>query len=471
MSASRKSIKRNILGPRIRERRRELGVTQADVARQVEISASYLNLIEHNKRDIGGALLRKVAEALDLPLDQLDGVADRRLLETLEEIAQNPELRALGVEGKRIGELIGRFPGWARGIVALSRSEHQATHVAQVLGDRLNHDPFLGETVHKMLTRIASLYSASEIVDQHPDLEQDRRQRFYAIIHEESHHLSELGDALASYFDNAAWARRRLTPQDEVDELFDSRDNHFAEIEVRTGQLHALLPEGNTTGRIAASQALVENRLDRILRQIVSEDSRLETEMARARTYKTLFRYAVAAVVVPMDAFKQRAEILQYDIERLAQDFGVDFELICERLSALPVDDDNPRFGYYQANASGNIIRSRNLPGLAVPRYGSACPLWILYRAQQVPHTVLRQQVQLPSGESFVLVARATSTGAAGFGEARHYITDMCVISDTHARQTVYAPDRTTAIEPVGLSCRTCPRRSCKHRVIDPLTG
>ncbi|MGD2172600.1 MAG: helix-turn-helix transcriptional regulator, partial [Gammaproteobacteria bacterium] len=188
-------MKRNILGPRIRERRRELGVTQADMARQVEISASYLNLIEHNKRDIGGALLRKVAEALELPLDQLDGAADRRLLETLEEIAQNPDLRALGVEDKRIGELIGRFPGWARGIVALSRSEHQATHVAQVLGDRLNHDPFLGETVHKMLTRIASLYSASEIVGEHPDIEKDRRERFYAIINEESRHLSELGDA------------------------------------------------------------------------------------------------------------------------------------------------------------------------------------------------------------------------------------------------------------------------------------
>jgi hypothetical protein len=471
MAASRKSMKRNILGPRIRERRRELGVTQADMARQVEISASYLNLIEHNKRDIGGALLRKVAEALELPLDQLDGAADRRLLETLEEIAQNPDLRALGVEDKRIGELIGRFPGWARGIVALSRSEHQATHVAQVLGDRLNHDPFLGETVHKMLTRIASLYSASEIVGEHPDIEKDRRERFYAIINEESRHLSELGDALASYFDNAAWARRRLTPQDEVDELFDNRHNHFAEIEARTGQLHALLPEGTMTGRIAAARALVESRLDRILRQIVTQESRLETEMARARTYKTLYRYAVAAVVVPMDAFKQRAEILKFDIERLADEFGVDFEMICERLSALPVEDDGPRFGYYQANASGNIIRSRNLPGLAVPRYGSSCPLWILYRAQQAPHSVLRQHVQMPSGESFVLVARASSTGTVGFGEARHYLTDMCVIGETDAQQTVYASDRNTAIEPVGLSCRTCPRRSCKHRVIDPLTG
>ena len=39
------------------------------------------------------------------------------------------------------------------------------------------------------------------------------------------------------------------------------------------------------------------------------------------------------------------------------------------------------------------------------------------------------------------------------------------------AKLTVYAPDRTTHFEPVGHSCRTCPRRNCLHRVIDPLAG
>ena len=140
-------------------------------------------------------------------------------------------------------------------------------------------------------------------------------------------------------------------------------------------------------------------------------------------------------------------------------------------MSALPPTETQPRFGFYQANASGNIIRSRNLPGLGVPRYGFACPLWILYRAQQTPYTVLRQHVQLPSGEGFVLIARAASSVNASFSQARHYLTDMCVLSDQDARHTVYAPDRSTPFEPVGLSCRTCPRRNCKHRVIDPLTG
>ena len=70
-----------------------------------------------------------------------------------------------------------------------------------------------------------------------------------------------------------------------------------------------------------------------------------------------------------------------------------------------------------------------------------------------------------------MFVARAASSVSSGFGQAKHYLTDMCLFSDQDAKETVYAPDRSTPFEPVGLSCRTCPRRNCKHRVIDPLAG
>ena len=79
-----------IIGTRIRQRRREIGITQAELARRIGISASYLNLIEWNKRRIAGTLLRNIAESLNLAIEELDGASEHRLHETLVEIAHLP---------------------------------------------------------------------------------------------------------------------------------------------------------------------------------------------------------------------------------------------------------------------------------------------------------------------------------------------------------------------------------------------
>ena len=51
---------------RIRERRIMVGIKQADLAQAAGISASYLNLIEHNRRRIGGKLLVAIAKVLEV---------------------------------------------------------------------------------------------------------------------------------------------------------------------------------------------------------------------------------------------------------------------------------------------------------------------------------------------------------------------------------------------------------------------
>ena len=228
---------RNIVGTRIRERRRALGVTQADLARRVGISASYLNLIERNKRGIAGPLLRRTAAALELGLDELDGAAERRLHDTLAEIAAAPELASLGIEAASAGELIGRYPGWARALAALARSERAASAEARALADRLTHDPFLGETVHRMLTRIAAIRSAAEILTDYRDIEPERRDLFLGIVNDERRTLSDVGEALAGYFDKAEATGRALTPADEVEALFDARSNRFDSIEIAAAGL------------------------------------------------------------------------------------------------------------------------------------------------------------------------------------------------------------------------------------------
>ena len=462
-------MQRAIMGTRIRQQRREFGMTQSALAKEVGISASYLNLIEWNKRPIAGGLLRKIADALNLATDDLDGTAEGRVFEVLSEISQLPALQALGIEDERTSELIGRFPGWARGMAALTRSEREATTKAQILSDRLSNDPFLSEAVHRMLTRIAAIRSAAEILSEYSDVPPAQRDRFNRIIFEESRNLSSVGEVLAEYLDKSTETDAVLTPLDEVETLFDSRDNHFEEVEAACVDLVPLLTDTQTISRRIKAIELVNERLKSFIEDFVKNQPQIRTEAARARASRALSDYATTALLMPMEIFATRARDVGYDVEALADNFSAEIKAVCHRLTALPRNVDTPRFGYFQANAAGTIIEMLGLEGLAIPRYVPACPLWVLYRAQQSPEAVIRQRTLFPSGVRFVFVARARNTGPTGFGKPRHYLTDMLAMSEEDARHTVYAPEPSTVVEEVGPSCRLCPRQSCHHRVEDPL--
>ncbi|HCE70509.1 MAG TPA: transcriptional regulator, partial [Ruegeria sp.] len=91
-----------LTGSRIRERRLMIGLRQADLAREVDISASYLNLIEHNRRRIGGKLLVDIAAALSVEPSMLTEGAEAALLATLREAAADAS--PTGAEADRIDE-------------------------------------------------------------------------------------------------------------------------------------------------------------------------------------------------------------------------------------------------------------------------------------------------------------------------------------------------------------------------------
>ncbi|MEL6481745.1 MAG: XRE family transcriptional regulator, partial [Pseudomonadota bacterium] len=69
--------------------------------------------------------------------EELDGEAERRLAADLAEIAADPRLQNRAVAASDVGELIGRFPGWARALVALARSERELAALTRTLSDRL----------------------------------------------------------------------------------------------------------------------------------------------------------------------------------------------------------------------------------------------------------------------------------------------------------------------------------------------
>src|SRR3546814_17442537 len=68
------------MGPRLRRLRRELGLTQADMAADLEISASYVALLERKQRPLTADMLLRLARTYKMDMSELagDGGAEQK---------------------------------------------------------------------------------------------------------------------------------------------------------------------------------------------------------------------------------------------------------------------------------------------------------------------------------------------------------------------------------------------------------
>ncbi|MFV1853317.1 MAG: helix-turn-helix domain-containing protein [Thalassospira sp.] len=170
------------IGHRIRGRRKDIGMTQNALAKTAGISPSYLNLIEHNRRSIGGGLLVRIAEALDIHPHTLSGSEESRLLSDLNEAASDPVFRTTPIESREFPATIAAAPGMISAFLSLYRAYRSGLDEINALSERLSHDPFLTEASHSILTRITSIRTVAEIFDDYDDLSTEQRARFNATL-------------------------------------------------------------------------------------------------------------------------------------------------------------------------------------------------------------------------------------------------------------------------------------------------
>ncbi len=186
---------------------------QADLARRVGISPSYLNLIEHNRRRIGGKLLAELARCLGVEMNMLSEGAEDALLTGLRTAAS--EQGETGAELDRAGEFAGRFPGWAGLLDRLQQKNRGLSVLVEALSDRLAHDADLSAALHEVLSTATAIRSTADILAGPGDLDANWLYRFHKNIQEEAHRLSEGAQALVGYLDNAGGAQGgTATPQD-----------------------------------------------------------------------------------------------------------------------------------------------------------------------------------------------------------------------------------------------------------------
>ncbi|MGB7478888.1 MAG: helix-turn-helix domain-containing protein, partial [Burkholderiaceae bacterium] len=221
----------SVIGFKIRDRRRALGITQAALSARLGISASYLNLIENNKRNIGGSLLKKIAGELGVAVDLFDGAAERRLVNDLAELSGESIFSPLQLAPAAAGDFASQHPQWAQALIMLHRAYHDRNEAVTALSDRLNQDPFLGDAIHSMLTNVAAIRSSSEILENIDELDANEQKRFLGIIAAESARLADVAQALAAFFDRARSSTRSVTPVEEVDDFIQEKESHFPRLE------------------------------------------------------------------------------------------------------------------------------------------------------------------------------------------------------------------------------------------------
>ncbi len=403
---------------------------QTDLARAAGISASYLNLIEHNRRRIGGRVLNDLARALGVDPTQLSEGAETALIQDLRgAVATRP---TAGAEIDRVEEFAGRFPGWA-GLVT-----DQAAQIARLeakvksLTDRMAHDPQLSTSLHEVISAVTSIRSTSSILVGGEVLDRDWQERFHRNIYNDSQRLADSSRALVGYLeapgDGGALA---MSPVEEVDAYFDRRGHHIADLE-------GPISSDSNLEELVVAAALTSPTAEALLR-------------GRLRSYRDDVR------AMPLDNFEGAAIELRHDPALLAARFGAGPAAVLRRLSSLPERPAHPAFGFASCDGAGAVTRLKMIEGFNLPRAAAACPVWPLFQALSRPGQPIRAVVALPGegGRRYLCHAIAGPLGPVRFDGLAPVEAVMLV---------QVAPAGEAAMLEAGGGCRICPRSACPAR-------
>jgi transcriptional regulator with XRE-family HTH domain len=421
----------SMIGSRIRERRVISGLKQSELAKRAGISASYLNLIEHNRRRIGGKTLNRLADILGVAPVLLSEGAEATLIAALREAAARAETEGrAGAEADRVEELAGRFPGWARLLSDLARQRAELEGTVKALTDRLAHDPQLAASLHEVISTVTAIRSTASILADPRPLEPEWQTRFHRNINEDSQRLAEGAEALVRYLEQAPDARSEvMSPQDELHAFLEEHRFHFPVLEGAGG-----------ADRIAA---------------VIAGADRLESQAARSLARTVLGQYVIDAERLPADEMARAVAEHGPDPAAIAAATGVDMPTVFRRLATMPETEAGP-VGLVVCDGSGTLMLRKPALGFTMPRSAAACALWPLYQLLTQPGAPVR--LRLRQGEARVLALTVSEEVApARFDRPALYRPHMLLLPDP-------GPEAAGPLREVGVNCQVCQIADCEAR-------
>ena len=436
-------------GIKLRELRNRLRLTQKEFGQKLHISLPYLNQMENNHRPLSASVVLALASEFGFDITEFTLGESERIVTDMREALADP----LFTTQPPLADLrlaASNAPALLRAFLDLHAAYRQSHERLASLDEALGRDegavrPSAWEEVrdffHYCDNYIDAVDRAAESfsTDAGPDTD---------VVQAAIQALGDLGIQVRSKDDVPL---RTLDSQGQ--ELILSRRAPVATQRFQTLVQLALSIQG----------PLIEATLDL---------ARFHSDAAREIAKIGLANYFAGATLMPYGRFLAAAKETRHDLERLADLFGASLEQVAHRLSTLqrPGTKGVPFF-FVRVDQAGTITKRHSATRLQFARFGGACPLWNVHQAFEKPSQFLRQLAETPDGVRYLCLARDVSKSGGSFkAPLRRYAIGLgCEVS--YATDLVYADglDLRGLFEPIGISCRICPRRDCHQRSVPPI--
>ncbi|NKY89716.1 acetate metabolism transcriptional regulator RamB [Nocardia veterana] len=445
------------VGARLRQLRTERGLSQISLAKKLEISASYLNQIEHDVRPLTVPVLLRISEVFGVDTSFFASQDDTRLIAELQEVVMDTEL-GIEADAQEIADMVSAHPSLARALVNMHRRYRNTTaQLAAATEDRFSDG------------------SGSGAISRPHEEVRDFFYQRQNYIHELDTAAEELATRMRLHGgDLRRELTRRLTTGYGVQivERIDLGEGvlHRYDPDTRRLEIAPHLSGGQRVFKLAAELAYLEcgDLIDKLVEEgnFASEDTRTLAKLGLAN-------YFAAATVLPYSHFHEVAEDFRYDIERLSAFFTQSYETICHRLSTL----QRPKlrgvpFSFVRVDRAGNMSKRQSATGFHFSSAGGTCPLWNVYETFAYPGRIMTQIAQMPDGRKYLWIARTVERRATRYGQPSKTFAIGLGCELRHANRVVYADGldlNDPQATPIGAGCRVCERANCPQRAFPPL--
>ena len=431
-------------GHPVRRLRRQLGLSQAAMAEALEVSPSYLNLIERNQRPISATLMLRLAQTYDFDPRKLAADEPGGGAEALRRRLADPIFADLEIDRHQMEEWLAGAPGGAE---AFARAYDRigaggAAGPGMGTGDAAVQ---VRREIERWRNHFADLDAAAE-----------------ALADELRMGAGDLYGAMAERLRVRHQLSVRILPADVMPGLFKRLDLHARQI-----QLSEML------GPSARAFALAE-RLSEEARDVIAALVRgAALDPAGERLYRRhLTGYFAAAVVMPYGRFLRACEASGYDVELLQHRFGASFEQVAHRLTSLQrVGARGLPFFMLRADRAGQVSkRHAGASGSPLVEGPGICPLWNLFEPFARADETVTQLVETEDGSRWFTLARCVDRHGARAGgvRARFVVALGLAAQEARTLAAVCGVDLKGSAVPVGLGCRACTRVDCPQRSAAP---